>query len=159
MRTLKSRGGFLSEKGKSSIKLGAEEMRYISLFQDLTGAIVKDCIIDEEANRVIFLVRPGDMGIAIGRNGINVKRLNRLIGRNIEVVEYADSIEELAKNALAPARVRGVKLVKTPVGKKVVYVSVEPQDKGIAIGRGGRNVNRARLILNRYYDVDAVMIS
>lgn len=149
----------MGEKGKSGIRLGAEEMRYISLFQDLTGAIVKDCIIDEESNRVIFLVRPGDMGIAIGKNGVNIKRLNRLIGRNIEVVEYAETIEDLARNALAPARVRGVKYIKTPMGKKVVYVSVEPQDKGIAIGRGGRNVNRARLILSRYYDVDAVMIS
>ena len=149
----------MGERAKSGIRLGAEEMRYISLFQDLTGAIVKDCIIDEEGNRVIFLVRPGDMGIAIGKNGINIKRLTRLIGRNIEVVEYADSVEDLARNALAPARVKGVKVITTPVGKRVVYVSVEPKDKGIAIGRGGKNVNRARLILSRYYDIDSVVIS
>lgn len=149
----------MGEKPRSSIKLGAEEMRYISLFQDITGAIVRDCIIDEETNRVIFLVRPGDMGIAIGKNGINIRRVAKLIGRNIEVVEYAETIEELARNSLAPARVRGVKVMTTPAGKKVVFVTVVPQDKGIAIGKGGRNVNRAKLILSRYYNIDAVIIS
>ena len=55
------------------IKLTAEEMRYIALFQDLTRATVRDCIIDNDENRIIFLVKPGDMGLAIGRNGINIK--------------------------------------------------------------------------------------
>ena len=149
----------MAEKTKSNIRLGAEEMRYISLFQDLTGAVVKDCVVDNDNNRVIFLVKPGDMGIAIGKNGINIKRLTRLIGKNIEVVEYAETVEELAKNALAPARVKSVKLVSTPIGKKVVFVTVEPQDKGIAIGKAGKNVNRAKLLLNRYFNIDAVVIT
>jgi len=139
------------------IKLTAEEMRYIALFQDLTRASVKDCIIDE--NRIIFLVKPGDMGLAIGRNGINIKRLKRLLGRNIEVVEWADNIEQLAKNALAPARVLNVKVLTTPSGKKKVLVTVDPQDKGVAIGKAGRNVARARMILKRYFDIDSVIVT
>jgi len=141
------------------IKLTAEEMRYIALFQDLTRATVRDCIIDNDENRIIFLVKPGDMGLAIGRNGINIKRLKKLLGRNIEVVEHADTIEELAKNALAPARVLNVKVFQTPSGKKKVIVTVNPQDKGIAIGKAGRNVARARMILKRYFDIDSVIVT
>ncbi|OYT60969.1 MAG: transcription elongation factor NusA [Desulfurococcales archaeon ex4484_217_1] len=141
------------------IKLTAEEMRYIALFQDLTRATVRDCIIDESENRIIFLVKPGDMGLAIGRNGINIKRLRKLLGRNIEVVEYADTVEKLAKNALAPARVLNVKVLQTPMGKKKVIVTVDPQDKGIAIGKAGRNVARARMILKRYFDIDSVIVT
>ena len=141
------------------IKLTAEEMRYIALFQDLTRASVKDCIVDENENRIIFLIKPGDMGLAIGRNGINIKRLKRLIGRNIEVVEWADNIEQLAKNALAPARVLNVKVLTTPSGKKKVLVTVDPQDKGVAIGKAGRNVARARMILKRYFDIDSVIVT
>jgi len=141
------------------IKLTAEEMRYISLFQDLTRATVRDCIIDESENRIIFLVKPGDMGLAIGRNGINIKRLRKLLGRNIEVVEYADTVEKLAKNALAPARVLNVKVLQTPTGKKKIIVTVDPQDKGIAIGKAGRNVARARMILKRYFDIDSVIVT
>ena len=141
------------------IKLTAEEMRYIALFQDLTRASVKDCIVDENENRIIFLIKPGDMGLAIGRNGINIKRLKRLLGRNIEVVEWADNIEQLAKNALAPARVLNVKVLTTPSGKKKVLVTVDPQDKGVAIGKAGRNVARARMILKRYFDIDSVIVT
>lgn len=141
------------------IKLTAEEMRYIALFQDLTRATVRDCIIDNDENRIIFLVKPGDMGLAIGRNGINIKRLKKLLGRNIEVVEHANTIEELAKNALAPARVLNVKVFQTPSGKKKVIVTVNPQDKGIAIGKAGRNVARARMILKRYFDIDSVIVT
>jgi len=140
------------------IKLTPDEMRYIALFQDITGAVVKDCIVDNNENRIIFLVRPGDMGLAIGRNGINIKRIKKIIGKNIEVVEYSDKLEELAKNALAPARVRSVKVVPRHDGKKVVYVDVDPRDKGIAIGKAGRNVARARLILKRYFDVHSVIV-
>jgi len=141
------------------IKLTAEEMRYIALFQDLTRASVKDCIIDENENRIIFLVKPGDMGLAIGRNGINIKRLKRLLGRNVEVVEWADNIEQLAKNALAPARVLNVKVLTAPSGKKKVLVTVDPQDKGVAIGKAGRNVARARMILKRYFEIDSVIVT
>lgn len=141
------------------IKLTAEEMRYIALFQDLTRASVKDCIIDDNESRIIFLVKPGDMGLAIGKNGINIKRLRKLLGRNIEVVEYAGSIEQLAKNALAPARVLSVKILSTPSGKKKVLVTVDPNDKGVAIGKAGRNVARAKLILKRYFDIDSVIVT
>jgi len=133
-------------------------MRYIALFQDITGAVVKDCIVDNDENRIIFLVRPGDMGLAIGKNGINIKRVRKIIGKNIEVVEFSNKLEELAKNALAPARVRSVKVVSRHDGRKVVYVNVDPRDKGIAIGKAGRNVARARLILKRYFDIDSVFV-
>ena len=140
------------------IKLTPDEMRYIALFQDITGAVVKDCIVDNDENRIIFLVRPGDMGLAIGKNGINIKRIRKIIGKNIEVVEFSNKLEELAKNALAPARVRSVKVVSRHDGKKIVYVNVDPRDKGIAIGKAGRNVARARLILKRYFDIDSVFV-
>lgn len=140
------------------IKLTEREMKYIALFQDVTGASVRDCIIDDENNRIIFLVKPGEVGLAIGKGGVNVKRLRRLLDKDIEVVEYAEKLEELAANALMPARVKGVKLVRTSNGRRIVYVTVDPKDKGIAIGKGGRNVSKARLILKRYFDVDSVII-
>ncbi len=78
--------------------------------------------------------------------------------KDIEVVEYAEKLEDLVANALMPARVKSVKLVKTANGRRVVYVTVDPKDKGIAIGKGGRNVSKAKLILKRYFDVDSVVI-
>ncbi len=141
----------------ANIKLTAEEMRYMALLQDLTGAIARDCIIDEENNRVIFIVRPGDAGKAIGRKGANINRLRRLLGKEIEVIEYADTLEDLVKNIFAPARVLNIRLVKRN-GRNILYVVVDPADKGKAIGRGGKKVAIARIVLKRYHNIDEVKI-
>jgi len=139
------------------IRLTAEEMRYIALLQDLTGAIARDCIIDEENNRVIFVVRPGDAGKAIGRRGANINRLRKILGKEIEVVEHADDLEALVKNIFAPARILSVRVVQRN-GRKILYVTVDPNDKGRAIGKGGRKVSVARIVLRRYFDIDDIKI-
>ncbi len=139
------------------IKLTPDELKYMAVFQDVTGAVSKDCIIDEENNRIIILVKQGQMGMAIGKGGSNVKKLKKILGKEIEVVEYDENLEALVKNIMSPARVRSVKLVQGN-SKKVVYINVEPSDKGLAIGKNGRNVVRAKLILKRYMDVDSVVI-
>ncbi|ALL00489.1 NusA family KH domain protein, archaeal [Pyrodictium delaneyi] len=140
-----------------NIRLTAEEMRYMALLQDLTGAIARDCIVDSENNRVIFLVRPGDAGKAIGRRGANINRLRRLLGKEIEVVEFADDLESLVKNLFAPARILSVRVAQRN-GRKILYVTVDPSDKGRAIGKGGRKVSVARIVLKRYYDIDEIKI-
>jgi len=133
-------------------------MRYITLFESLTGAVTRDCIIDNKLNRLIFIVKPGDMGLAIGKRGSNVRRLQKMLGKTIEVVEYAEEPEEFIKNSLSPARVRAVKISKSPNGRKIAYVTIEPQDKGLAIGREGKNIARARMIAKRYFDIDHIVV-
>ena len=41
------------------IKLTSEELGLMSLFQSVSGAGVRDCIIDEKNGRVIYIVNPG----------------------------------------------------------------------------------------------------
>jgi N utilization substance protein A len=139
------------------IRLTIEEMRYISLFQDLTGVTVRDCIIDDTNNTIIFIVKEGEGALAVGKGGSNVKMARKILGKNIEIVEYSENFEQFVKNIFMPARVASIRKVQQG-GKTIVYVNVHPEDKGIAIGRGGRNIHRARLILKRYYDVDNVIV-
>jgi len=134
-------------------------MRYISLVQDLTGATIRDCIIDEENDTIIFIVKEGEAGLAIGKNGSNVKKIKILLKRNIEFVEYSNDFDQFVKNIFAPARIASIKKVENPKGRITLYVSVHPQDKGLAIGRGGRNVHKARLILKRYFNIENVIIT
>jgi N utilization substance protein A len=139
------------------IVLTPEEFRYMQTFATLTGATPVDCIVDPQFDRIIFLVKPEDVGKAIGRRGFMVKKLREILKKQIEIVPYSDNIEEMVKNALAPARVVGVRVTQTPRGK-VVYARVNPKDKGIAIGKEGRNVTKARLILKRHFDVDSLVV-
>jgi len=139
------------------IILTADELRYITLFQDITSASARDCIIDKENNRLIFITNPGEAGKAIGRRGSNINKLRQLLSMEIEVVEYAEKLEDFVRNIFAPARVKDIRVVNRE-GRRTLYVLVEPTDKGRAIGRGGRKVHIARLILKRYFDIDDVKI-
>jgi len=56
-------------------------MRYIALFESISGASVKDCIIDEEQERAIFIVNQGQVGVAIGKGGRNIHTLERMTGK------------------------------------------------------------------------------
>ncbi len=141
-----------------NIRLSDEEMRYITLFESITGATAKDCIIDNEGNRIIFLIKQGEMGIAIGKNGVNIKRAAKLIGKPVEVVEAADTPEELIKNALFPAKVHAVKITRDASGRLIANVAVDPKDKGLAIGKDGMKIQRARILAKRYFDIDTVII-
>ena len=140
------------------IKLTEIEMQYIMLLQGMTGTTVIDCVIDEDRDRVIYLVKPGEVGLAVGKNGVNVKSLRRLLKKNVEIIEYADTLERLISNSLFPARVERVRVKKTSDGRRIAIVKVHPDDKGIAIGRGGRNISRARILAKRYFDIDNVII-
>jgi len=142
----------------SNIKLTADEMRYIALLETLTGAVAKDCIYEPKENRIIFVIRPGDMGLAIGKNGINVEKAKKFLGKKIEFVEYAEDPENFIKNIVSPAKVRAIKITKDPSGNKLMQVTVDPKDKGIAIGKNGRNIVKAKLLMKRYFDIDNVVI-
>ena len=140
----------------SSVKITSDEIKYIALFENITGAITKDVIIDDD--RLIFVVKAGDIGRAIGKKGINIKRAKDMLNKNIDIVEFADSEVEFIKNTLAPARIKSVSISEKK-DRKVAIVNVEPKDRGIAIGKNGKNVARARLLAKRYLDIDDVVIS
>ncbi|MHA1595312.1 MAG: NusA-like transcription termination signal-binding factor [Candidatus Baldrarchaeia archaeon] len=142
----------------SKIRLTTEEIRYISLFETFTRALVKDCVIDENMNRLIFVVKAGDLGLAIGKRGENIKRIKQILKKDIDVVEYSDKPEEFIKNALMPARIKSVHITERKDGRKVAIVTVDPKYKGLAIGKNGKNVAKARILAKRHFGIDDVII-
>ncbi|MEM2926285.1 MAG: NusA-like transcription termination signal-binding factor [Candidatus Bathyarchaeia archaeon] len=143
----------------SKIKLTSEEMGLISLLESITNAPCQDCIIDHKLNRLIFVVRPGAISAAIGKNGMNVKLLRKLTGKNIEIVEYSEDPTRLIVNSLAPAKVKEIRMMEKANGEKMVVAVVEPKDKGIAIGKNGRNIEKTRQLAKRYFGIEHVIIS
>lgn len=143
----------------SGIKFTSKEMRYISLFESVTGANVKDCIVNEEQSRVIFVVKEGEIGMAIGRGGRNIHTLERMTGKKQEIIEYSEKPAQFIKNALKPAMVKEVRITERPNGKTMAVVTVNPRDKGIAIGKNGKNAERLRFLAKRYFQIENVSIT
>ncbi|HUO42327.1 MAG TPA: NusA-like transcription termination signal-binding factor [Methylomirabilota bacterium] len=140
----------------SRIKLSMEEMRLIALFENITGATANDCVIDSD--RIIFIAKAGEMGLAIGKGGKNINALRKMTGKPIEVVEFADTVEGLVRSCLAPAKVKEIRITERP-DRKIVVVEVEPKDKALAIGKNGRTIDKTRMLAKRYYQIDHVQIA
>jgi len=143
----------------TGIKLTSKEMRYIALFESITGASVKDCILDEEANRAIFIVKEGDVGMAIGKGGKNIHLLERMTNKRHEIIEHSDDPGQFIRNALKPALITEIRITKKPDGKSIAVVLVNPKDKGVAIGKNGRNAERIRFLAKRYFQIENVSIT
>lgn len=143
----------------SGIKITADEMRYIALFESISGASVKDCIIDEEQGRAIFIVNTGQVGVAIGKGGRNIHTLERMTGKKHEIIEYAEDPAIFIRNALKPALVKEVRVSERTDGKKIAVVTVNPKDKGVAIGKNGKNAERLRFLAKRYFSIQNVSIT
>jgi len=143
----------------TGIKITAEEMRYIALFESVSGASVKDCIIDEEQGRAIFIVNQGQVGVAIGKGGRNIHVLEKMTGKKHEIIEYSEDPVQFIKNALKPAMVREVRITERADGKTIAVVTVNPKDKGLAIGKNGKNAERLRFLAKRYFQIQNVSIT
>ncbi|WP_456371118.1 NusA-like transcription termination signal-binding factor [Geoglobus sp.] len=136
------------------VKLSTESIRYIALFESLTGANVKDCLIYDD--KVVFLVRKGDMGLAIGKGGINVEKAREIIGKKVEVLEHSDDPQEFIQNLFRPVKVK-VNIVERE-GKKIAYVQAPLQYKGLVIGKGGKNINKVKELVRRHHDIENVIV-
>lgn len=139
------------------IRLSDEARRLVALFEEETDAIVRDCVVDEEYDRIIFLIKAGQMGQAIGTDGEHVARVEERVGRDIKLVEDADRPGDFVANALAPAAVYNVTISEND--DRMAYVEVATEDRGAAIGRDGRNIDAARTLAKRHHDIDGIELT
>lgn len=141
----------------SEVRLSTEGIRYIALFESLTGARAKDCFEDTENNRLIFVVKSGDMGLAIGKGGDRVNRVKKTIGKNVEIIEHSEDPVEFVKNAFHPVSIKNVNIVVKD-SKRIAYVEVNTKEKGLAIGREGKNIEKVKNLSLRHHSIDDVII-
>jgi len=141
-----------------SIKLTSDELGLISLFQNVTGATARDCIIDDKLDRVIFIINKGEMGLAIGKNGASIKNTQKMVGKEVELVEYSEDPKNFIINSLNSKFVSDVRLSKKVDGSKIAVVTVDRNRKGAIVGRNGKNAEKARLLARRYFQISNIHI-
>ena len=140
------------------IKLTSDELRLMSLFQNITGAVARDCIVDERMDRVIFVVNKGQMGLAIGKGGSTIKQLQNVVSKKVELVEYSDDPSAFLSNVLNSDMINEIKINDRFDGTRQAVVVVDSRKKGVVVGKEGRNAEKARLLAKRYFQISTVMI-
>jgi N utilization substance protein A len=140
------------------IKLTSDQLGLMSIFQNMSGATVRDCIVDDKLGRLIFIINRGQMGLAIGKKGATIQNIERVVKKPVEVVEWSDDPAEMIRNSLDPRFVGEVRISDRLDGTKGASVVVDPRKKGAVLGRGGRNAEKARLIAKKYFDIANLQI-
>ncbi len=156
---------------KKNIKIDRQSMELISLFNNISGAIIKDCLIfetpddkdDQKSEIIIFLVKKEDIGKAIGKAGEHVKDLTIKLQKKIDVIPFSDNLQTFIQFILNTAKnsikIQNIEIKESKNQKKTVIISVRPQDRGKAIGKDGSMIRKIKTLVIRHYEVDNVIIN
>ena len=98
-------------------------------------------------------------GKAIGKGAAKIKLLKSKIQKTIEVVEYIKDPEKFISKAINEKLVNEVTISKDDLGGLQATVMVDANNKGLAVGRNGRNIERAKILAQRYFDISRIMIN
>jgi len=126
-------------------------MQYISMFESLTGARVKDCIVNDI---IFFVIQENEMGKAIGKQGSNIRRVENTLKKKIKLVEFNSDVAQFVGNLIYPLK---PKEIKEEEGNVVIY-GPDMRTKGMLIGRDRRNIKRVNDIVKRYFEVEEVKV-
>jgi N utilization substance protein A len=126
------------------VKLETDDIMVVRVFEELTKVHVKDCLINEDS--VYFLVEPGKMGQAIGKNGMKIKNVCKALGKNVKIFEYSETPEGMVKNLIPNANI-------IELTNEKVTVSIPSSERSTVIGRNGRNIKTIRKFLNRHFKI------
>lgn len=117
----------------------------------MTGAGVKDCIANE---KLIFIIEENEMGKAIGRNGIHIKRIEMMLKKKIKLVEFNNDVLQFVKNFIYPVEVAGI-------NQEEGTITIHGKDtstKAMLIGRERQNLNHLQDIVKRHFDVKEIKV-
>lgn len=127
----------------------------MNMLEQVTGARANDVIAVDES--LIFAVPDSEFGRAVGKQGANIGRLERAFNRHVEIVKSPQSKQQFFGSLFHPAVVKEL-VEKGDGGRHALEVLVDYADRGIAIGRNGEKIKRAKLLGKRYFDYEDVRI-
>lgn len=138
------------------IVLDNKTLLRINLFENMTRTIVKDCV--ETDDKIIFVVKNGQISKAVGKKGENVSKLRKALNKTIQIVEYSDDPIEFIKSVFHPYEAETVNIEQR--GNLLhATVKVNPILKAKAIGRAGRNLKVARDMIFRHHNIQSVSVA
>ncbi|MBN2251056.1 MAG: KH domain-containing protein [Candidatus Altiarchaeota archaeon] len=82
----------------------------------------------ESGDYVIILTKKENIGKLIGRNGENIRRISKKLGRNVRAIG-AESLKDMICDLIAPARVSSINTAYMPDGSTTKRVKIGRHNK------------------------------
>lgn len=134
------------------ITFDTDIIKCMKLFEEMTGAKLKDCFFDRE--KLVFLVEPGEMGRALGKNKSNIPRLEKALNRKIKIVEFSPVRLQFITNYLAPLKILDVK----EEGDLVTVTGADTKTKGLIIGIKAQNLRNLEKVVSKYFPIKEIRV-
>ncbi|MFH1211772.1 MAG: NusA-like transcription termination signal-binding factor [Candidatus Woesearchaeota archaeon] len=134
------------------IKIDAEQMQTIALFEKITRARVKDMY--EFRERLLFVVEYGDIRKALGKDKFNVEKIEHLLNRKIKIVEFNPELLMFIRNLVAPLKI--VNIVEE--NGIVTITGPDAKTKGLMIGARAQNLRMYETIVKKYYPIEEMRV-
>jgi N utilization substance protein A len=133
-------------------KLDSDLIKVLSMFQAVTRAQPRDVVETEE--RMIFIIEPNQIRKAIGKNGENVRRLEKSLNRKIKIVEFNSEVTKFVRNLIYPAKTTDV----AQDGETITITPADSMSRGRIIGRGAQTLREYERIARRYFEVKEIKV-
>jgi N utilization substance protein A len=131
-----------------------EMIRTLNMFESITDVEARDCMMKED--EAYFIVPEGKAGMAIGKGGKVVKKVQNQLDKNVKIFEYKDNLGAFVNN-LVSVDIRSLDIEDDEDGKRV-EIKVSSDNKGRLVGKDGENIESIREILARTHNVDEVTV-
>ena len=125
--------------------LDKDLIQKINLFENITGARIKDVFND---HGLLIVVNSGDIGKAVGKHGVNIKRFSEMIKEKVKVVEFNSDYKLFLKNLIMP-------LNASEIEEKdgFINISADTKTKALLIGRNQKNLEHYNKVFRKYFNV------
>ena len=123
-------------------------IRVITAFENITGTEVRDCVCSDV---IYFLVNPGKMALAIGKDGHNIKTAEKMLKKPIKIFEWSEDCEQFIKNLIPSVQ-------KIDIDGNKATLLIETETRGIVIGKKGCNIKVIRNFLERNSNIKDLKI-
>lgn len=117
-------------------------------FKPLKEVEIKKVI--EGKNILVIICKKGDGARLVGKDGVMIKKLSKIIGKPLRVVEESEDVKEFVQNLVHPIPVIGLNIIYKP-GNEVLKVII-PKGRKIPMSK-----ESFAQVVNRVFGKDSIV--
>ena len=134
------------------ISFDTDMLKFMGLFENVTHSKLKDCFFDRD--KLVFVVKAGEMGKALGKNKTNIAKLEKMLKRKLKIVEFNPNRLQFITNYLAPLRITDIREEEDVV----TITGADTKTKGLIIGIKAQNLRNLENIIRKYFTIDEIKV-
>jgi len=125
----------------------------MSIFTNITKTTLKDCV--DSDSKILFIVSEGQAGKAIGKQGVNVKKLEEKFKKKVKITEFSQDPIQFIKNLVYPSKVKEIIRDEDDV---YTITPVDSFTRGLLIGRSAVHLREYENIIKRYFNIKELKV-